>query len=384
MSLSDHLATVWNRELLYVGGFLARVAYELEMTDVRDLWQGASNAINSPPRELQEWLTKRSLHAVRFFTFHPSTPSSDVSSLMEAAFFSCRIDQSFSIISSVGVRNASEVRLPDAVFTPFLKQLPVLPDEVTTGAPLMVSSLQSRGMIKAITFIDVLAELRSRPLSEEEMTACLKWWIGLHDQSLNSNLPAIRTELLNAAVLSTSNVGTGQEMIIPLSSIKRYINPKSIFVHLGGPMPDDAIPQSVTKSFDPESLALRFPWTELSIVDWLKHLTSPAVMARDAEHDISRSASWAELILSTLSRSWPTLSSGVKEQLVALLKDQSCVPTTDGLKIPEHAYFANANVFKDLPIVTLPSGASIKSPLEKVLLALGVRKHVELQLVFNR
>jgi hypothetical protein len=303
---------------------------------------------------------------------------------MEAAFFSCRTDQSFSIISSVGMRNASEVRLRDAVFTPFLKQLPVLPDEVSAAAPSLVASLQSRGIIKPITFIDVLAELRSRPLREAEMTACLKWWIGLHDQGVNPNLPAIRTELLNAAVLSTGDVGTAQEKIIPLSSITHYINPKSMFVHLGGPMPPNTIPQFITKSFNPESLALCFPWTELSIVDWLKHLTNSAVTAEDAEHDINRSTSWAERVLLTLSRSWPSLSNGDKEQLAALLKDQTCIPTTGGLKIPEQAYFSNANVFKDLPIVKLPSGTSIKGAIEKVLIALGVRKHVDLQLVFNR
>jgi hypothetical protein len=70
--------------------------------------------------------------------------------------------------------------------------------------------------------------------------------------------------------------------------------------------------------------------------------------------------------------------------VVALLKDKTCIPTTSGSKIPEQAYFANANVFKDLPIVKLPSGTPIKGVIEKLLLALGVRKHVELQLVFNR
>jgi hypothetical protein len=32
-------------------------------------------------------------------------------------------------------------------------------------------------MLKDITFADVLKELRERPLSEEEMIACLQWWI---------------------------------------------------------------------------------------------------------------------------------------------------------------------------------------------------------------
>ena len=374
--------TVWNRELLYVGGFLARTAYDLELATIRDLWKGASSPISGPEPELQEWLIGRSLHALRFFTFHASTPSSDVANYLEAAFFSSRIDQSFPIMSTAGVCDATEVRAPDTTFS-FLKQLPVLPDEMLTGAPLMVSSLQNRGMIKAITFADVLNELRSRPLVEEEMISCLRWWINLNNQGDNSNLLAIRTELLNAAVLSIGKFGSPDERIVPLSSIKTFINPKDIFVHLESPLPDHVIPLSVTKSLPIESVTRCFPWTELSILDWLTYLTTP-VVTTDMEHDINRSPPWAERVLMVLIRSWPSLSNGVKDKLVALLKDQTCIPTSAGLKIPEHAYFANANVFNDLPIVTFPSGTIVKGPLERVLRDLGVRKHVDLQLVFDR
>jgi hypothetical protein len=376
--------SVWNRELLYVGGFLARTAYEVELDTIRELWKGASSSLSGPKPELQEWFKKRSLHALKFFTFHASTPSSDVSNLLEAAFFSCRTDQSFSIISTAGVRNASEVRLPDVTFSAFLKQLPVLPEEALTGASLMVTSLQNRGLIKAITFADVLNELRSRPLTEEEMVACLKWWIGLNSRGEHSTDPGIRTELLNAAVLLIGTAGSADERILPLASVRTFINPKNPFVHLDGPLPNHALPLSVAKSLPSDSLAQCFPWTELSIVDWLQHLTEAAVRAADAEHDINRSAPWAERVLTTLTRSWSSLSNGMKDQVVALLKNQACIPTSGGMKIPEQAYFANANIFNDLPVVTLPSGVLIKGPIEKVLQALGVRKHVDLQVVFNR
>jgi hypothetical protein len=54
------------------------------------------------------------------------------------------------------------------------------------------------------------------------------------------------------------------------------------------------------------------------------------------------------------------------------------------LKVPTQAYFASVSLFRDLPTVTMPSGANIKGALEKVLQSLGVRKHVELQIVFDR
>jgi hypothetical protein len=54
------------------------------------------------------------------------------------------------------------------------------------------------------------------------------------------------------------------------------------------------------------------------------------------------------------------------------------------MQLPSSAYFSSTNVFKDLPIVSLPSGAAVKGHLEQVLLALGVRKHVDIQIVFDR
>jgi Protein of unknown function (DUF3684) len=382
--MSFTCALVWNQELLYVGGFLARTAYEVELDTIRELWKGASSSLSGAEPELQEWSEKRSLHALRFFTFHASTPSSDVSNLLEAAFFSCRTDQSFSIISTAGVRNSSEVRLPDVTFSAFLKQLPVLPEEALTDAPLMISSLQNRGMIKAFTFADVLNELRSRPFTEEEMVACLKWWIGLNNRGENSTDPGFRAELLNAASLLIGTAGGADERILPLASVRTFINPKNLIAHLDGPLPNHVLPLSVTKTLPSDSLAQCFPWAELSIVDWLQHLTEVAVRAADAEHDINRSAPWAERVLTTLARSWPSLSNGTKDQLVALLKNQACIPTSAGMKLPEQAYFANANIFNDLPVVTLPSGVLVKGPMERLLQALGVRKHVEIQIVFDR
>ena len=115
-------------------------------------------------------LRQRALHALKFFTFHPSTPASQVSTLLEDAFFSCTASTSpfarilgdaagsqhaFPVISTVGVKPAGEVRMPNAVFSEFLKTLAVLPPEVIEGARVMVATLQHRDMIKDITFKDV-------------------------------------------------------------------------------------------------------------------------------------------------------------------------------------------------------------------------------------
>jgi hypothetical protein len=342
-------------------------------------------AYGSPKSELQSWLCGRALHALKFFTFHPSTPSSDVSAAMEAAFFACSSPNSFPIMSTAGVRIATEVRFPDPTFSAFVKQLAVLPDEVLMEAKRMVTTLQARGMIKDIKWPDVLDELRKRPLPEEEMIFCLKWWIGLHKEGSTPDLLRIRTDLLNAAVLV---MDTSSEGILPLNTVQTFLNMRNmgslVPVNDGAPLPKHLLPLNVSRHCDPVDLQSSFPWRELSIIDWLQHVINPEITSVDVQHDLTRSAPWAERVFQVLARAWPSLSKADQNDICMLLNHKTCVPTSSGFKRPDDSYLQNANVFKDLPIVTLPSGTIIKGQLEKVFIAMGVRKHVELQIVFDR
>ena len=350
------------------------------------MWEGAA-AVKGPgvlpDEEVQIWLRGRALHALKFFTFHPSTPSSVVSNSMEAAFFTCATIHPFSIISSEGVRSASQVRIPDPEFSGFLKRLPVISDDIVNGAKTMIVALRSRGMIKDITFVDVLNELRSHPLSETETIACLKWWIGITKKGNNPNLHQGRSQLLDALVVSITGP---PEKIMKLSDAQTFLNSRAggATIPTDGPLPSTLLPTTITRSFDPDVLVSVFPWKQLSIVDWLRHATDPKVAAANAEFDITHSAPWAERVLSVLARAWPSLTKIAQEHVTQILSPKSCIPTSTGLKKPDEAYFSSVNLFRDLPIVTMPSGAVVKGALEKVLQSLGVRKHVELQIIFDR
>jgi hypothetical protein len=374
MNLGSLHYTVWNRELLYIGGFLARSAYEFQLATVHEQWS----------EETQSHLTSQVLHALKFFTFHPSTPSSDVSSVMEDTFFSCAKGQ-FSIISTKGIRKSTDVRLPDPIFSGFLKELPTLPDDIVAGAPFVVSSLQRRGMITEITFQDVLRELQARPLDAKEFIACLEWWIGVCREGEHERLLPIRKQLQDAIILTIEEQGPEASQVISLSSIRSFINPKSSYggIPLDGPLPEYLLPFEVSKAFKPEDLSVAFPWTELTIVQWLAFICDPTAK-RSAAVDVNVSPSWAERVLALVARAWPTLSAQWKEEIYTILHDKTCIPTSCGMQIPSQSYFPNVNMFRDLPVVALPSGKVTNTSLEKVLKSLGVRKHVELQLIFNR
>ncbi|KAJ7727670.1 hypothetical protein DFH07DRAFT_930749 [Mycena maculata] len=389
IDLMDRNVAMWNKELLWIGGFLARTAYERELADVSELWTGAirPGAPLEKDFELRSWLQNRALHALKFFTFHQSTPSGDVSALMEAAFFSCASTHDFPLMSTAGVRQASTVRYPDPTFT-FLRELPVIPDETIAGASLMVSALRTRGLIKPIVFQDVLGELRSHPLAEADMVACLNWWIRMYTATSADKQPqllSIRSELLTAAVLIIGKPGSTEEQIIQLGGLKVFLNPRSL-IPLDGPLPSNLLPITISKQLPTASIAHSFPWTELSTVDWLRHICSPKVMGPTCPvaFNLRLSAPWAERVLAVLTSSWPSLSNDSKGQVRVILQDIPCIPTSAGLKEPREAYFVKADLFHDLPVVTLPSGLHVRPALEKVLQALGVRKHVDLQVVFDR
>jgi len=350
------------------------------------MWEGSATANGPggvPDEEVQAWLRGRALHALKFFTFYPSTPSSVVSNSMETAFFACATTRPFSIISSEGVRSAGEVYVPDPEFSGFLKRLPVISEDIANGAKTMITTLRAKGIIKTVTFVDVLHELRLRPLSETETVACLKWWVGVTKLGNNRNLVQGRSQLLDALVVSITGP---PEKVIRLSDAQTFLNSRAggAIIPTDGPLPSTLLPMTITRSFDPDVLSSVFLWKPLTIVDWLGHVVDPKVAAANAEFDITLSASWAERVLSALARAWPSLAKTAQDDVVKMLSPKACIPTSTGLKVPDQAYFPSVNLFRDLPIVTMPSGTVVKGHLGVVLQSLGVRKHVELQLVFDR
>jgi len=382
MNLATDARIVWNRELLYIGGYLCRTAYEIELESIRMLWDEATRSsgmdVIQPDPQLGDWLRDRFLHVLKFFTFHVSTPSSDVARFLEAAFFGCSTSP-LKVLSTTGARDASDVRAPDPIFLQFLKHLPVLPDPILSSAPVAFRALRSKGLIADITFHDVLAELRHHPLNEEELVACLKWWVGIGQQDSTLHATHIRTELFNATILS---LGSGKDAkVIPLSIVQHFIHQRMI--PLDGPLPDTLLPLNVTKHFTQEQLK-SFGWRELSILDWMRHITRPDVMNTDPTQDITKSPEWAERVFIVLARAWPSLSKESHEMIKAILAEKSCIPTSSGLQKPELSYFSSANIFNDLPVVTFTSGGVLKGNMERLLSFIGVRKHVDLQVVFDR
>ncbi|KAH8916083.1 hypothetical protein BT69DRAFT_1356002 [Atractiella rhizophila] len=368
LDLSNKWVADWNRALLGVGGFLTRMVYEEDMKDIQRLWNEVGEDDDGP----KEWLRSRGLHALKFFSFKQSTPSSLVSLEIEENFFACDPRRNLPIITNKGVVDSNKARLPNKDVMAFVKNIPWLEveDDVLDG-------LRTKQLVKECTLDDILAEFRARPLSLEEGSLALKWWLGL---SANEYY---RPSLLAAFIDSVMILLPSGEPL-PISSIKTFLNPKHIPTDM--PMPQDTLPYEVSKGFSDLPLLQRvFSWRELLADDYVAFLLSEKMTGSGApvETNMLASPHFAEKVFGLLSRTWNNLPSSRAQLIVSTMADKAVVPTKQGFKRPPEAYFANVNLFEDLPIIQFPT-LSVKGPLEKLLQDLGCLKHVELQLVFSR
>jgi len=114
-------------------------------------------------------------------------------------------------------------------------------------------------MISPVTVSDVLHDLRQRQLNKEELVSCLRWWIGLKQDSSAINL----AQLLEVSVFSNADGS-----ILPLSSVRYFVDPQT----LGGRIPQDSplanslLPQDIAKQFTPAELS-SFGWQEFTVDD---------------------------------------------------------------------------------------------------------------------
>lgn len=393
MGPRDKNVSVWNKELLHLGGYLSRVAYETELANISRLYtaalQTASSPMSGPDANLTSWLQARCLHALKFFTFRPSTPSADVSLVMQSAFFAA--SDVFNIFSTSGVKPASDVRIRSPEMEKFVKALPVLPKEIQDGATDIISVLQGKNMIRQITFDDIISEMRGRCFEEDEMLECIKWRVGLPRQ------PAFdahfREQFVGAGVfrVASREGSTDGERIVPLVAISTYISPSGL-VPTEGPYPSTTLPLkfSTIRGVSLTTYNDLFGWTAFSINDWVAYLSasSPAE-APSIENGITTSPLFAEKALIAVAKGWNNISRSNQEDIVRRLSPLPCIPTQLGLKLPSESYFSAVHVFSDLPIVSFSTSSGalagrMKTPMENLLSTLGVRKHVDLQVVFNR
>ncbi|PHH83774.1 hypothetical protein CDD82_2646 [Ophiocordyceps australis] len=360
----------WNMELLRATGIVLRLAFANEM---QDLGQRVRFGIEPGKRIPGSVITKylpEALHISKTFAFTDSTPSSNVGKIIEEAFWLCYKKLTLEVYSTQGVLTSDNVRIGSDELSSFLDTIPVIPTAMEQSA--IVRKLMDFGLVSHVAVSDISQELQSKALTKAQAINFLKW---LGRRSLNGDLDAGSRNALLSVAITTTGDDSNQGQVIALQTILNFQNAGKVPPHL--PIPPTTIPLALTASCPvPELEALG--WEPLGIVPWLSFLLE-TTDSRPESESITKSPKFAIQILTILSKNWDLINNKDRENIVSLVKDRTIVPTRLGMKLPNEAFFTTVKLFDDLPIIT-----GCEKVKDKFLAALGVRRTVDLDTIFNR
>ena len=374
IDLNARYVRTWNTEMLRAAGIVCRMAWISEMAELRDniIRHAQGKKITSKDVEpfMQEAIT-----VFKNFTFRESTPSSQIGSLLEDAFWTCGKQAAIEVLSTNGVLPSHSVRYALSTDLSFLDGIPFIPEDLINGARPFVDKLLDFGLVTEVTVSDIQKSLEANPLNTAQVAEFLAW---LTKETIGKKVDKPTIDSLLGAAVVNDFTQAGVIRVLLLGQMQHYINPSKTPIDL--PVPPDVMPFKFTKSLTKQQLD-SVGWQELQIVPWIRWLIQSArdrnVLPED--QDITSSKTFSAQVLPLLSKQWDSLSQSSKTTLMEMLAIQTVIPTKLGMRKPGEAYFPNVKLFDDLPTIT-----GMSTVKDKFLTALGVRKTIELGVVFDR
>lgn len=361
----------WNEEMLRVSGIISRLAFSSEMSDLsaklKYTAQIAGHGNKESRVEISACLSE-ALHILENYTFRESTPNSKVSHIIEEAFWTAYKQPFIEIFSTCGVLTTPQVRLATEDLSGFVQGIPVIPPELVEQP--FIKKLISFGLLTEITFSDVKHELQQKALNREQLIKFIDW---ASTKAMSGEIDRPMIQALLDVVVMTEEKEISK--VVALGIIKHYLN--SNLIPPDVPLPDDTISYEYTKEMSINHLKA-LGWDQLEIVPWLRYLIETNHL-RSSTQDLLSSVNFAAHVLHILSKSWDSLCDESKCALISLLQPTAMIPTKFGMKKPGDSFLANVKLFEDLPTVT-----SCRGVKEKFLAAIGVRKTVDLETIFDR
>lgn len=377
IDLNARWVRTWNVEMLRVAGIACRVAYTGDMAELKSKLERQMIASGNKKVQKEDLaaVMPAAIHTFKQYTFQESTPSSQVGAIIEEAFWTCNQKGSINLLSTRGVLPSFEVRVATEDLS-FVDGIPVVPDEIMEKASGFMRNLKEYGLLIDITTHDIKKELEARALEEKQLMELIKWAAGKLSRN-ELDVSALHS-LFDGTVATIAEefTSTYPGPVLLLGSIDSFPNPSKVPAEL--PTPPTTIPFRFVKNV-PKNQLEAFGWTELQIVPWLRYLVEKDGAGLSAEQSITKSPQFAGQTLAVVSKSWDGLSQSSKGTVVQLLEQRTVIPTKLGMRKPAQSYFASVKLFDDLPTVHGLQGVK-----EKFLMPLGVRKTVELSVVFDR
>ncbi|KAH8600664.1 hypothetical protein B0O99DRAFT_609126 [Bisporella sp. PMI_857] len=373
IDLNARWVRTWNIEMLRVAGIMTRLAFISEMAELSAKVLRATELAGRGTKVSKEQIDHfmpEALHTINTFTFGDSTPSSQVAQIINDAFWTAYKKPTIEVYSSRGVLPTTKVRLAVEDLSGFVEGVPVIPNEFKDSR--FIAKLKDFGLITEITHQDVKQELGAKALNSTQLTQLVTW---AAKKAIKGEMDINMIRSLFDVVIATVGDIEGQGDIIALAAVTNYLNINKLPSTV--PIPPTTIPFKFTKEIQINELHA-LGWEPLEVIPWLRFLIESNTN-REQNQDLTTSVPFAATVLHTLSKAWEQLSFNSRATVASLLQDVTIIPTKFGMRKPGEAYFPNVKLFDDLPTVT-----SLQGVKEKFLLALGVRKTVDLETIFKR
>ncbi|OOQ91437.1 HATPase c domain protein [Penicillium brasilianum] len=377
IDLNTRYISKWNLEMLRAVGVVCRIAWSAEMSTIKSKLAakvGSTRASKIRKEDIVDVLPE-AIHTANQFVFRESTPSSVLGQTIEDAFWMCNKNASIEVLSTCGVIPSHQTRIAPKDLS-FMDSIPALPDELVLNAKDFVQRLTDFGLVTEITVSDIKRELESNTLRPNQIMEFLSW---LGRKAVSGQLDGMSVQSLLRVAVANDEEREGQPTrLIVFADIAGFLNPHRIPADL--PVPPSVMPFRFTRSISKSELEA-LGWGELQIVPWIRWLVTNAgdESLLEKEQNILKSPAFAGQVLPVLSKGWEILSSSSRQAVIDVLQPQTVIPTKVGMKQPTQTYFASVRLFDDLPVVHGLNGVK-----EKFLISLGVRKTVELGVIFDR
>ncbi|KAF3483718.1 uncharacterized protein GIQ15_03042 [Arthroderma uncinatum] len=376
IDLNARWVRTWNLELLKAVGIVCRIAWSAEMSSLKDQLLFRLKQAGKATLQIEDInaVLSEAIHISNQFVFRESTPTSQVGQAVEDSFWTCSQNAYLEILSTRGILPSHQVRTAPKDLS-FMDGIPVLPERLVLEAKGFIGRLIEFGLITEVTISDMKTELENKALTSSQLHEFISW---ISRKSVSGEINQSTVKALLGVAVANNDEGDSGPALLVLRDISCFANLSRIPLEM--PLPPFVLPPKYSKTLSPNGLT-SIGWQELQVdawVQWLVHNASNRALL-SAEQDITRSQSFSARVLPVISKQWDILSPTSKMGLIDVLRQHTIIPTKGGMRKPQEAYFPSVRIFDDLPIVT-----GLNSVKEKFLVSLGVRKTVDISIIFER
>ncbi|CAF1632161.1 unnamed protein product, partial [Rotaria sordida] len=316
LDLQDPYISKWNRELLLSIGQIARVVFDQLILDNRQF----DSIIAS-------------------YSFQQSVPNNEIGSILVDGFFSSNKDLLVPVKRSPTDINLSLIPSIQAYITTNSKyihsflSLPLVPYELSQNSLFQI--LKDRNLIIEVDNKLIESIITTTILLSNQFIEFLHW---LFNQN-NIDKQYIKHLLSIVRFRETNN-----SSIIRLEQLKNYDN---FNISTIIPLPSHILPASVATYLSREELQKQLSLTPFTLKDFLHYYLCQNQLYLFTKENTST------CLLHIISKYSGQLNKTEWNKLKTTLSTITCIPTNQGMKIPNESYIPSSILSSDLPIITL-------------------------------